>query len=243
MTIVRTLIAVASSRKWKIFQLDVKNAFLNGDPNEEVFMKPPPGVSHKPGEVYQLRKALYGLKQAPRACQVLCVYFCRYMLMIRLLLEMIMLDNLVTLISIEYSKTILPKPESSLFSGYYGYFFTKRMSFVSVQEYSQFVLDPTTVHWAAFLHILRYLRGTQFQALLFPSTSALDLRAYCDSDWAGDSKKQDVLSKSSTEAEYRAMAVTTSEIVWLRWLLADMGVRISLSTPLHCDNRSAIQIS
>nr|GEW82034.1 putative copia-type protein [Tanacetum cinerariifolium] len=56
------------------------------------------------------------------------------------------------------------------------------------------------------------------------------------------SKKQDVISKSSTEAEYRAMGVTTSEIVWLRWLLADMGVRISHSTPLHCDNRSAIQI-
>ncbi|GJZ96170.1 zinc finger, CCHC-type containing protein [Tanacetum coccineum] len=40
--IVRTLIAVASSRKWKIFQLDVKNSFSNGDLNEEVFMKPPP---------------------------------------------------------------------------------------------------------------------------------------------------------------------------------------------------------
>ncbi|GJR33249.1 retrovirus-related pol polyprotein from transposon TNT 1-94 [Tanacetum coccineum] len=58
---------------------------------------------------------------------------------------------------------------------------------------SQFVLAPTTVHWAAVLHILRYLRGTQFQTLLFPSTSALDLRAYCDSDWAGD-----VVSRKST---------------------------------------------
>ncbi|GJR10326.1 retrovirus-related pol polyprotein from transposon TNT 1-94 [Tanacetum coccineum] len=58
---------IASSRKWKIFQLDVKNAFLNGDLNEEVLMKPPPGVSHKPREVYKFKKALYGLKQAPRA--------------------------------------------------------------------------------------------------------------------------------------------------------------------------------
>ncbi|GJY16660.1 hypothetical protein Tco_0387082 [Tanacetum coccineum] len=44
-------------------------------------------------------------------------------------------------------------------------------------------------------------------------------------------------------AEYRAMAVTTSEIVWLPWLLADMGVHISCSTPLHYDNRKAIQIA
>ncbi|GKC58571.1 uncharacterized mitochondrial protein-like protein [Tanacetum coccineum] len=130
---------------------------------------------------------------------------------------------------------------------------------------SKFVSAPTTVHWVVVLHILRYLRSTQFQTLLFPSTSALDPRAYCDSDWASDivshksttgfciflgnsliswkSKKHDVLSKSSTEAEYRAMAMTTSEIVWLRWLLADMGVHISHSTPLYCDNRSAIQIA
>nr|GEZ09010.1 Gag-Pol polyprotein [Tanacetum cinerariifolium] len=67
MTTVRTLIAVASSCKWKIFQLDVKNAFLNGDLNEEAFMKQPTGVSHKPGLVCKLRKAFYGLKQAPRA--------------------------------------------------------------------------------------------------------------------------------------------------------------------------------
>jgi len=45
----------------------VKNAFLKGDLHEEVYMTPPPGVSHKFGEVYKLQKAFYGLKQKPRA--------------------------------------------------------------------------------------------------------------------------------------------------------------------------------
>ncbi|XP_042757561.1 secreted RxLR effector protein 161-like [Lactuca sativa] len=130
---------------------------------------------------------------------------------------------------------------------------------------SQFVTAPTYVHWGVVLHILRYLRGTQFQTLLFPSTFSLELRAYSDADWDGDchdrkstigfcvflgesliswkSKKQDVVSRSSTEAEYCAMAVTTCEIIWLQWLLADMRVYISSPTPLHCDNKSAIQIA
>jgi hypothetical protein len=66
-TIIRTLIIVASVRQWYISQLDVKNAFLNGDLQEEVYMAPPPSISHDSGYVCKLKKALYGLKQAPRA--------------------------------------------------------------------------------------------------------------------------------------------------------------------------------
>lgn len=50
-------------------------------------------------------------------------------------------------------------------------------------------------------------------------------------------------SKSSTEAEYRALSDTTCELLWLRWLLQDMGAIDSSATPLYCDNCSAIQIT
>jgi hypothetical protein len=64
---VRALLAVAASRHCSLSQIDVKNAFLNGDLNEEVYMQPSPGLSSPPNKVCRLRRALYGLKQAPRA--------------------------------------------------------------------------------------------------------------------------------------------------------------------------------
>lgn len=67
MTSVRTLFSVASKLQRPLYQMDVKNAFLNGDLQEEVYMKPSPGLSYPSHHVYLLRHALYGLKQAPRA--------------------------------------------------------------------------------------------------------------------------------------------------------------------------------
>ncbi|XP_019051688.1 PREDICTED: uncharacterized protein LOC109114072 [Nelumbo nucifera] len=130
---------------------------------------------------------------------------------------------------------------------------------------SQFMSAPRTTHYATMLRIIRYVKGTLFHRLHYSSYFSLHLIAYSDVDWAGDptdrrsttgycfflgdsliswcSNKQTVVSRSSTEAEYRVLADTTSELLWLRWLLHDMGITHSSATPLYCDNRSAIQIA
>ncbi|KAK8913644.1 hypothetical protein KSP39_PZI023491 [Platanthera zijinensis] len=66
---IRIFLAYAAHKGFKVYQMDVKSAFLNGDIKEEVYVRQPPGfisLTH-PDYVYKLHKALYGLKQAPRA--------------------------------------------------------------------------------------------------------------------------------------------------------------------------------
>nr|GEX75230.1 hypothetical protein [Tanacetum cinerariifolium] len=67
MMTVRVFLAIATAKQWELHQMDVHNAFLHEDLEEEVFMKLPPGL-HKgqPGEACKLRNSLYGLQQAPR---------------------------------------------------------------------------------------------------------------------------------------------------------------------------------
>ena len=66
---IRLLLAFACHMNFKLFQMDVKSAFLNGFIQEEVYVKQPPGFEdfEKPNHIYKLQKALYGLKQALRA--------------------------------------------------------------------------------------------------------------------------------------------------------------------------------
>jgi hypothetical protein len=65
----RILLAFAASKRFKLYQMDVKSAFLNGVKREEVYVRQIPGFEKPkyPNGVYKLSKALYGLKQAPQA--------------------------------------------------------------------------------------------------------------------------------------------------------------------------------
>jgi len=123
----------------------------------------------------------------------------------------------------------------------------------AVQLLSQYLQSPTTAHMQAALHVVQYLKGSPGQGILMANNSAAQLTAFCDSDWAScpytrrsttvycillgqslvswKTKKQSVVSRSSAEAEYRSMAVTCCEVVWLLSLVKDLG--ITKPTPVH----------
>ncbi|XP_058211450.1 uncharacterized mitochondrial protein AtMg00810-like [Rhododendron vialii] len=135
----------------------------------------------------------------------------------------------------------------------------------AVQNLSQFMHQPRKPHMEAALRVLRFIKGTPGQDLLFPAVNNLELKAYCDSDHAGcpttrrsttgycvflgdslvswKSKKQSTVARSSAKAEYRAMAITCLEITWLRYILQDLRVKQKGPAPLHCDNQVALHIA
>lgn len=68
MTTIRTVLAIAASHSWPLYQFDVKNTFLHGDLKEEVYMRlSQENTGTSVGDIARLRRSLYGLKQAPRA--------------------------------------------------------------------------------------------------------------------------------------------------------------------------------
>ncbi|XP_041994163.1 secreted RxLR effector protein 161-like [Salvia splendens] len=133
-----------------------------------------------------------------------------------------------------------------------------------VHKLSQFVSNPCTDHWEAAEKILRYLKGSPGHGLFYSSNSKPVLSIFSDVDWAscpdtrksmtgyclflGNSliswkaKKHNTISRSSAEAEYRAMALATCEVVWATALLEDFGIKREKDVPLYCDNQSAIHI-
>jgi Reverse transcriptase (RNA-dependent DNA polymerase) len=130
-----------------------------------------------------------------------------------------------------------------------------------VNNVSQFMHQPTEDNWSAIKRILRYVAGTLHMGLQAHNKSNLQINAYTDADWAGNlddrrftsgfyvylgsnlisrcSKKQPTVSPSSTEAEYRSLALTGTEILWLQYLLAEIYLSTQPIPILWCDNIGA----
>ena len=125
--------------------------------------------------------------------------------------------------------------------------------------------EPTVSDFHLLKRILRYLKGSIQMGLYLESDSDSQLRAYCDSDWAGcqdtrrstggfctflgsnliswSAKRQDSVTRSSTEAKYRTLSDTAAELEWISGMLKTLGINQRIVVEVYCDNLSAVHLT
>nr|CAD1833849.1 unnamed protein product [Ananas comosus var. bracteatus] len=135
----------------------------------------------------------------------------------------------------------------------------------SISVLSQFMFSPTVTHWEALGQILCYLKGAPGRGILYKNHGHSNIECFSDADWAGSkvdrrsttgycvfvggnlvswrSKKQSAVSRSSAESEYRAMAQSVCEVMWIQQLLDEVGLKNPQPIKLWCDNQAALHIA
>jgi hypothetical protein len=134
----------------------------------------------------------------------------------------------------------------------------------SVSQISKFMHAPRSSHLEAIHRILRYLKGALGKGILMKNNSSNEICSYSDANWAGSydrksttgfctfigenlvtwkNKKQNVVARSSVEMEYRVMTSTASELIWIKQLLRDMGLKVDKPIQIFYDNQVAQHIA
>ncbi|KAK4390093.1 Retrovirus-related Pol polyprotein from transposon RE1 [Sesamum angolense] len=239
-------LSLDAARDWHIHQMDVNNAFLHGYLEEEIYMSPPDGYSVPTGHVCRLKRSLYGLKQA----SLLLLY----------------VDDILVAGS---SATMIDDVKLYLDRLFTIKDLDTGMTDARTTNTSSPGIKFTSDAGAELAHpdIYRRLVGRLLQCSqgsIFFYTNDLTLKAYSDADWAscidtrksltgyciflGDAlvswktKKQNTVSRSTAEAEYRSMGSTVCELSWIVYLLQDFDVSVSTPISFLCDNQAALHI-
>ncbi|KAL3720851.1 hypothetical protein ACJRO7_005629 [Eucalyptus globulus] len=135
----------------------------------------------------------------------------------------------------------------------------------AVSLISRYMEHPTELHLQAAKRIFRYLQGTKNFGLFYKKGEKSDLFGFTDSDYAGDvddrrstsgyvfmlgsgavswsSKKQSIVTLSTTEAEFVAATSCACQAIWLRKILEELQFKQQKATIIYCDNSSAIKLS
>jgi len=256
MTTVRAIIAMATAKGWSLHQMDVKNVFLHGDLQEEVYMEQPPGYVDQthPNLVCRLKKALYGLKQAPRAWS-------------KKIGEYLVTSGFQTSdadFSLYVKKTnhgivviVIRIVENLIYMT-----ITRPNLSYAVGVVTRFMQTPRKPHLDVVRHILRYIKHTLQCGIFYEAKNQLQVHGYTDANWVDNvsnrrstsgfmfsfgngavswsSKKQPTVALSSTEAEYKGAIIAACEIVWLQKLLSNLGQSVDALVVIYCDNISSI---
>ncbi|KAH9790610.1 retrovirus-related pol polyprotein from transposon RE2 [Citrus sinensis] len=241
-SIVRVILCLALQFGWSVCQLDINNAFLNGSLDEEVYIKQSPDFIdyNRPSFVCRLRKSLYGLKQViQHFIHSLASAFALKdfgSLHHFLKLELLCTPSAVFLSQHHYVRSLLDR---------FGMTDAKPIATPLSATVGLQQTDGTS--YRQLLSALQYLTLTRPDICFavnklsqFISTSAYTI-FFGGNPITWSSKKQKSMARSSTEAEFRAIASTISELFWLRHLLYELGIQI-LMPKLFCDNLGATHV-
>ncbi|GJS71134.1 ribonuclease H-like domain-containing protein [Tanacetum coccineum] len=258
---IRSVLSLATSRRWPIHQLDVKNAFLHGDLSETVYMHYPPGFRDSAHPDY--------VKGADTAYLLLYVDDIVLTASSEILLHHIIrsLHQEVAMIDLGSLNCFLgisvTRDSSRLFLSHkkYDVEILKRANMANCNP------SRTTIDTESKLDSNGdpVSNATLYRSLAVFSSSTTDLFAYSDADWAGypttrhstsgyyvflgnillslSFKRQSTLFRSSVEAEYCSVANAVTETCWLRNLLRELHTFVSSATLVYCDNVSAVYLS
>ncbi|WMV09995.1 hypothetical protein MTR67_003380 [Solanum verrucosum] len=307
-TIVRLILSLVVTNKWSVRQLDINNAFLNGDLSEQVFMEQPKGFvdPHEPhflaskhttyvlvyvddliitgsdsdfittfihtlDQQFSLKNLgslnyFLGIEVSPTSYGIILSQG-------RYIRDLLRRTNMVDAKPISSptepgSRLILfgdPLPDAHLYRSVVGALqyvtITRPEISYAVNRVCQFMQSPTIAHWSAVKCILRYLKGSIHNGLLLRPMSDFCLMAFSDAGWISDlddshsqhgfaifyggnliswsSQKQTVVTRSSTEAEYCALAFATTELIWVQQLISELRAPLTAPSIVLCDNLSA----
>nr|XP_016452878.1 PREDICTED: uncharacterized mitochondrial protein AtMg00810-like [Nicotiana tabacum] len=115
----------------------------------------------------------------------------------------------------------------------------------SVQTLSYILQKSKKSHVEATLRIVKYIKNSPGQGILLSSKCNSTISAYCDADWAAahtqeNLSQQITVSRSSAEAEYRSLAATMAELIWLVGFLKEVGVDTQLPVEIFSDSKGAM---
>nr|GEU34759.1 hypothetical protein [Tanacetum cinerariifolium] len=212
----------------RIYQTDVKSAFLYGKIEEEVYVCQPPGFEDPdfPDKVYKKSDGIF-ISQEKYVADILKKFYFTTVKTTRTLME-------------PYKASVKDAEAKDVDVHLYRsliYLTTSRpdITFV-VCAYARFQVTPKTLHLHVVKRIFRYLKGQPKLGLWYPKDSPFDLEAYFKSDYAGA-----ILDNKFTTGEYVAAASCCRQVLWIQNQMLDYGFNL-MNTKIYTNNKSTVCI-